>query len=466
MMKYDLVIHNGNVVLPDAIHQVDIGIQSGKITNLESGLDPAAAAQTLDASGLLIFPGFIDSHTHMGIPIKDTWSADNFESGSRAAAWGGITTILDFTVQAKGQSYREALAERRGRAQGKCHIDYGIHVNVTDNNPASQHEIGELIQDGFTHFKAFTTYREAGMMIEGDDFRRVLGEIGRHGGFLMLHAEDNELIAQATTQNLAQGNTSPIYHARSRPATAEAKAIRDAAALARDLDAQLYIVHLSSQAGLEAGLEARARGTKIYLETCPQYLLLTEQVFERDNGCWYITTPPMRTAADAHALWQALSDGHIDTVATDHCPFTIAQKESGGRDFLHTPNGIPGVATLFPLLYTYGVKENQITLKRMLELLAENPARIFGLDDRKGKIAVGMDADLVLWDERKEHILTAQEILGAADWNPYEGVPVAGKVAYTVGRGRVLIANGQFVGNEIWGDLVTSNQSDTLVTGH
>ncbi|MBK9049649.1 MAG: dihydropyrimidinase [Chloroflexi bacterium] len=443
---FDLIIYNGSVVFSHGTLRVDIGVKDGKIAALEQGLDTAAATQTLDATGLLIFPGFIDSHTHMGIPIKDTWSADDFESGSRAAAWGGVTTILDFTVQARGQSYRQALDERRGRAQGKSHIDYGIHVNVTDNNPAWQHEIGELISEGFTHFKAFTTYREAGMMIEPDDMRRVLGEIGRHGGFLMLHAEDNELIAQATAPNLAAGNLTPIYHARSRPATAEAKAIRDAAAIARDLDAQLYIVHLSSQAGLEAGLEARAKGTKIYLETCPQYLLMTEQMFARPNGHWVITTPPMRTAADAQALWQALADGHIDTVATDHCPFTIAQKESGGRDFSRTPNGIPGVATLFPLLYTYGVAEGQITLKRLLELLAENPARIFGLDDRKGKIAIGMDADLVLWDEREETTIQAQEIPGAADWNPYEGVPVAGKVVSTLSRGRVLIANGQFVG--------------------
>lgn len=455
---FDLVILNGRVALPDGWQNLDIAIQAGKIVTLEADLKPAAATSTLDATGLLIFPGFIDSHTHMGIPIKDTWSADDFESGSRAAAWGGVTTILDFTVQAHGQSYRQALDERRGRAQGKSHVDYGIHVNVTDNNPSWQHELGELISEGFTHFKAFTTYREAGMMIEPDDMRRVLGEIGRHGGFLMLHAEDNKLIAQATQPNLAAGNLTPIYHARSRPAEAEAKAIRDAAAIARDLDAQLYIVHLSSQAGLEAGLEARIHGTKIYLETCPQYLLMTEQMFERPNGHWFITTPPMRTAADAHALWQALADGHIDTVATDHCPFTIAQKESGGRDFSRTPNGIPGVATLFPLLYTYGVTEGQITLKRLLELLAENPARIFGLDDRKGKIAVGLDADLVLWDEREESIIQAQEIPGAADWNPYENVPVAGKVVYTLSRGRVLIANGQFVGDEVWGECVTSRQ--------
>lgn len=455
---FDLVILNGRVALPDGWQNLDIAVQAGKIVALETNLKPAAATRTLDATGLLVFPGFIDCHTHMGIPIKDTWSADDFESGTRAAAWGGVTTILDFTVQARGQSYRQALEERRGRAQGKSHIDYGIHVNVTDNNPAWQHEIGELISEGFTHFKAFTTYREAGMMIEPDDMRRVLGEIGRHGGFLMLHAEDNELIAQATQQNLAAGNLAPIYHARSRPATAEAKAIRDAAAIARDLDAQLYIVHLSSQAGLEAGLEARAKGTKIYLETCPQYLLMTEQMFERPNGHWVITTPPMRTAADAHALWQALADGHIDTVATDHCPFTMAQKESGGRDFSRTPNGIPGVATLFPLLYTYGVTERQITLKQLLELLAENPARIFGLDDRKGKIAVGMDADLVLWDEREETTIQAQEIPGVADWNPYENVSVAGKVAYTLSRGRVLIANGQFVGDEVWGECVRSRQ--------
>lgn len=459
MMKYDLVIHSGNVVLSESVSRIDIGIQDGKVVALETGLDPAAATQTLDATDRLIFPGFIDCHTHMGIPIKDTWSADNFESGSRAAAWGGITTILDFTVQARGQSYRQALEERRGRAQGNSHIDYGLHVNVTDNNPAWQHEIGELISEGFTHFKAFTTYREAGMMIEGDDFRRILGEIGRHGGFLMLHAEDNELIAQATAHNLAEGNLAPIYHARSRPATAEAKAIKDAAALARDLDAQLYIVHLSSQAGLEAGLEARAKGTKIYLETCPQYLLMTEGMFERPNGHWYITTPPMRTAADAEALWQALADGHINTVATDHCPFTIVQKESGGRDFNRTPNGIPGVATLFPLLYTYGVRDGRISLKRMLELLAENPAHIFGLDDRKGKIAVGMDADLVLWDEREMVELHAADIPGAADWNPYEYVVVAGKVTHTLSRGRILIADGQFVGHDVRGELLVSRNS-------
>jgi len=457
---FDLLIHNGQVALSKGWQSLDIAIQAGKIVALEANLKPAAATHTLDATGLLIFPGFIDSHTHMGIPIKDTWSADDFESGSRAAAWGGVTTILDFTVQARGQSYRQALEERRGRAQGKSHVDYGLHVNVTDNNPAWQHEIGELIGEGFTHFKAFTTYREAGMMIEPDDMRRVLGEIGRHGGFLMLHAEDNELVARATQPNLAAGNLAPLYHARSRPAEAEAKAIRDAAAIARDLDAQLYIVHLSSQAGLEAGLEARAQGTKIYLETCPQYLLMTEQMFERPNGHWYITTPPMRSAADAQALWQALADGHIDTVATDHCPFTIAQKESGGRDFSRTPNGIPGVATLFPLLYTYGVTEGQITLKRLLELLAENPARIFGLDDRKGKIAIGMDADLVLWDEREESIIQAQEIPGAADWNPYENVPVAGKVVSTLSRGRMLIANGQFVGDEVWGACVTSHKKN------
>ncbi|MEI2609946.1 MAG: dihydropyrimidinase [Candidatus Promineifilaceae bacterium] len=455
-MTFDLLIKNGQAVLPYGPSAVDIAIKEGKIVALQPDLDPAAATQTLDASDLLVFPGFIDCHTHMGIPIKDTWSADDFESGSRAAAWGGVTTILDFTVQAKGQSYRQALEERRGRAQGKSHIDYGIHINVTDNNPLWLREIGELIGEGFTHFKAFTTYREAGMMIEGDDFRRILGEIGRHGGFLMLHAEDNELIAQATGQNVAAGNLAPIYHARSRPATAEAKAVRDAAALARSLDAQLYIVHLSSQAGLEAGLEARAQGTKIYLETCPQYLLMTEGMFERPNGHWYITTPPMRTSNDAEALWQALADGHINIVATDHCPFTVAQKESGGRDFTRTPNGIPGVATLFPLLYTYGVTDGHITLKRLLELLAENPARIFGLDDRKGQIAVGLDADLVLWDERESVPLKAAHIPGAADWNPYENVIVAGKVVYTLSRGRVLIADGQFVGHDIWGELCSA----------
>lgn len=453
---FDLLILNGLVALPGELARLDIGVREGKIAALTPNLGDAAAAYTIDATGQLVFPGFIDCHTHMGIPIKDTWSADDFASGSRAAAWGGITTILDFTVQAPGQSYHNALLERRGRAQRQCHIDYGLHVNLTDNNPAWQPEIGQLIADGFTSFKAFTTYREAGMMIEPADLRRLLGEIGRHGGLLMLHAEDDELVSQATQANQAAGRLAPIYHARSRPAAAEAKAIRDAAAVAREAGAPLYIVHLSSQAGLEAGLEARAKGTTIYLETCPHYLLMTEGMFERPNGHWYITTPPMRTAADAEALWQALADGHIDTVATDHCPFTIAQKESGGQDFSRTPNGLPGVATLFPLLYTYGVQDERISLARLLELLAENPARIFGLAQRKGQIALGLDADLVVWDERVMTKVNAAEIPGAADWNPYQNVVVGGKVTFTVSRGRVLIAKGQFVGPDVWGECLTA----------
>lgn len=455
---FDLLVLNGLVALSGELTRLDIGVQGGKIAALEPDLRDAAAAHTIDATSQLIFPGFIDCHTHMGIPIKDTWSADDFESGSRAAAWGGITTILDFTVQTPGQSYHNALLERRGRAQGHSHIDYGLHVNLTDNNPAWQPEIGQLIADGFTSFKAFTTYREAGMMIEPADLRRLLAEIGRHGGLLMLHAEDDEIVNQATQANRAAGHLAPIYHARSRPAAAEAKAIRDAAAIAREVDAPLYIVHLSSQAGLEAGLEARAKGTTIYLETCPHYLLMTEGMFERPNGHWYITTPPMRTAADAEALWQAIADGHIDTVATDHCPFTIAQKESGGRDFSRTPNGMPGVATLFPLLYTYGVQDERITLARLLQLLAENPARLFGLEQRKGKIAVGLDADLVVWDEREWMKLQAAAIPGAADWNPYENVVVKGKVTYTIGRGRVLVANGQFVGDDVRGECITATK--------
>jgi dihydropyrimidinase len=453
---FDLLLLNGLVASSDGYERLDIGVQEGKIAALEPNLGDAAAAHTIDAADQLVFPGFIDCHTHMGIPIKDTWSADDFESGSRAAAWGGITTILDFTVQTPGQSYHNALLERRGRAQGHCHIDYGLHVNLTDNNPGWQPEIGQLIKQGFTSFKAFTTYREAGMMIEPADLRRLLAEIGQHGGLLMLHAEDDEIIRQATATNLAAGHLAPIYHARSRPAEAEAKAIRDAAAIARQVNAPLYIVHLSSQAGLEAGLEARAQGTKIYLETCPHYLLMTEGMFERPNGHWYITTPPMRTAADAEALWQAIADGHIDTVATDHCPFTIAQKESGGRDFTRTPNGMPGVATLFPLLYTYGVQDERISMPRLLQLLAENPARIFGLEQRKGRIAIGLDADLVVWDEREWVKLQAADIPGAADWNPYQNVVVGGKVAFTVSRGRVLVVDGRFVGDNVWGKCLTA----------
>lgn len=450
---FDLLIQHGNVVRPDGVTRADVGVRDGRIVALAPEL-PGTAAQSINASHKLVFPGFIDAHTHMGIPIKDTRSADDFSSGSRAAAFGGVTTILDFTVQRRGQTPREALVERIALAEGQSHVDFGIHVNITDRPTEHLADIPALIAEGFNSFKLFTTYREAGMMSTWPDVRAVMATVAAHGGVVLLHAESNEIVERETARYVDSGVTAAIYHARSRPAEAEAEAIREAGAIARDVGARLYIVHLSSRAGLEAGLAARAQGAEIYLETCPQYLVLDESRYEGDHGHYYITTPALRTRADAEALWEALAAGEIDVVGTDHCPFTREQKDSAGGVFYLTPNGMPGVETLFPLLYTYGVAEGRISLERLVSVLAQNPAHIFGIDRRKGAVAVGQDADFTIWDPGVETTITASRQHGAADWSPYEGMRVAGRLSHTILRGQVLVEGDAFSGAEVYGELL------------
>ncbi|MDT8307433.1 MAG: dihydropyrimidinase [Anaerolineae bacterium] len=457
---FDLLIQHGNVVLPGDVVRVDVGVREGKIVALAPSL-PGTARRTIDAGQQLVFPGFIDAHTHMGIPIKETTSADDFSSGSVAAAFGGVTTILDFTVQQAGQSPRAALEERIALAQGKSHVDFGVHVNFTSEPLRYLREIPGLIADGFNSFKLFSTYREAGMMSTWPEFRAVMETVAAHGGVVLLHAESNEIIERETERYVNSGVTAAICHARSRPAEAEAEAIREAGAIARDLGARLYIVHLSSKAGLEAGLAARAQGAEIYLETCPQYLVLDESRYKGEKGHYYVTTPALRTRADGEALWEALAAGEIDVVGTDHCPFTREQKESADGVFYLTPNGMPGVETLFPLLYTYGVAEGRIDLARLVSVLAENPARIFGIDARKGAIALGRDADIIIWDPKAETTIEAPRLHGNADWSPYEGMRVAGRLTHTILRGQVLVEGEKFAEEDVFGELLTAPQPGT-----
>jgi len=461
---FDLLIKNGDVVLPQGPARLDVGVRDGRVVALASDLPAKKAGRVVNAAGKLVFPGFIDAHTHMGIPIKDTTSADDFESGSIAAAFGGVTTILDFTVQEPGESLREAVEVRVKKAAGKAHVDFGIHVNVTDRPLEHLEEIPGLITEGFTSFKVFSTYREAGMMIPWEEFREVMRVVNQQGGLLMLHAEDNDVVEKHTAEYVDGGERAPICHPRSRPAMAEAKAIRDAGAIAAKLGAPLYIVHLSSAAGLEAGLDMRRQGAKLYLETCPQYLVLTEEKYEGKEGHLYITTPALRTEADVKALWQALAAGQINSVGTDHCPFTREQKDRHEGVFHLTPNGMPGVETLFPLLYTYGVRAGRISLAQMVDLLAANPARIFGIAGRKGSIREGGDADFAIWDPEGESTLTADILHGNADWSPYEGMKIAGRLAYTILRGQVLVEGDRFVGQGVKGDLLRAERHHRPVT--
>jgi len=455
---FDLLIRNGKIATESGFQKLDIGILAGKIFSIRPKLNQPAD-RIIDAFNRLIFPGFIDSHTHMGIPIKDTMSADDFDSGSIAAAFGGVTTILDFTVQQKGQSLKDALRDRMNLAKGKSCIDFGMHINVTDQPEKWLYQIPELIEDGFTSFKVFSTYREAGMMIDWEQFRRILKIVNDNGGLLMLHAEDNDTIEVQTRNNIRAGNSSAIYHARSRPADAEAKAINTAAKIAGELDARLYIVHVSSRIGLETALKAREQGVKLYLETCPQYLLLDESRYCEDNGYLYIATPPLRTKEDNNFLWEAIRDGIIDTVGTDHCPFTIAQKNLGGGSFQNIPNGLPGVETLFPLLYTYGVCEGRISFKRLIDVLVTNPAAIFGLSQKKGAIQIDHDADLVIWNPPEEKTISNNNLHGRADWSPYVGMEIKGELEFTILRGNILVEKGELTELRNRGKLLRSDET-------
>lgn len=450
--KFDLLVQNGKVVTHSRVRQSDIGVRRGKIVALEPTL-PQNATQVIDVSNKLVFPGFIDAHTHMGIPIMNTHSIDDFESGSVAAAFGGVTTIIDFTVQGKGEMLKDSVERRLQLAQGKCHVDYGLHVNITDEPEMHLWEIPELVDEGFRSFKVFSTYRQAGMMVTWGQFEDILEKVKQSSGLLMLHAEDNDVVESMTEELVSSGRKRPMSHALSRPPHAESCAILNAMEIALDLDAPLYVVHLSSWDGLDAGLEARSMGLNIYLETCPQYLVLTEERYREENGHYWITTPPLRPKEDSQSLWEALAEGQIDVVATDHCPFTIQQKESGGRAFDQTPNGLSGVETLFPLLYTYGVAEGRISLERLVQVLARNPAEIFGLYPRKGTIAIGSDADLVIWDPDAGYEITAERMHGNADWSPYAGLRIKGKLDFTVLRGQVLVKGDKFLGEETFGEL-------------
>lgn len=450
--SFDLLILKGIVVTDTTCDNLDVGIKKGKITALSPNL-PANANRIIDARDKLVFPGFIDAHTHMGIPIMDTHSSDDFESGSIAAAFGGVTTIIDFTVQEKDQTLKDSVEARIKKAQGKSHIDYGLHVNITDEPDIRLWEIPELVEQGFTSFKVFSTYKEAGMMVNWDQFSLILDKVHQHGGLLMLHAEENDIIETTTQEIISTGNTRAIFHALSRLPDAESSAVFRAAEIAIALEAPLYIVHLSSYAGLEVALEARDLGCELYIETCPQYLVLNEEYYNRQNGHFYITTPPLRSRDDHWSLWEALADGEVDVVATDHCPFTAAQKNRGDGVFYRTPNGLPGVETLFPLMYTYGVKKGRISLQRLVQLLAKNPAKIFGLYPRKGTIQIGSDADLLIWDPNQEYAITTDNLHGTADWSPYEGMKISGKLEYTILRGQVLVQNGNFIGETVKGEL-------------
>lgn len=434
-----LVLRGGRVVSPRGIETRDVYIEDGKI------VPPGPADEVADVSGCLLFPGFIDSHTHLDMPVSGTVTADDFASGTRAALAGGTTVILDFATQDKGHTLAEALEVWHRRADGNCACDYGFHMAVTDWNEATRAEMGQMAAAGVTSFKAYMAYDN--LRLSDDELREMLREAKALGAWVGVHCELGDEVTHRVARELAQGHTEPKYHPLSRPNPVEAEAVQRLMELSAEAgNAPAWVVHLSTREGLAAIEAARARGQKVLVETCPQYLTLTDEVYEKPDfeGAKFVCSPPIRKAADKAALWQAAAAEEIDIISTDHCSFNFkGQKELGLHNFSQIPNGLPGIEHRPALIWSTGVVPGHITAEQMCALLSEKPAKAFGLWGRKGALDMGFDADVVVWDPQAASVLQAAGQQMNCDYSPWEGFALCGGPRAVYLRGTLSAREGK-----------------------
>jgi dihydropyrimidinase len=448
-----LLITNGRIITASDDYEADVFCHDGVIAAIGRDL-PAhrfSADRTIDARGQYVIPGGIDVHTHLNMPFGGTTSADDFESGTIAAAFGGTTSLIDFAIQYRGQTMRHALDDWMKRADGKAVIDYGFHMIVTELEDAGLSEMDRLVRDeGVTSFKLFMAYPGV-FMVDDQTIFRALRRTGDNGGLVCMHAENGGVIDELVKEALRKGQTAPKYHALTRPSRAEGEATGRAIALAEMARVPIYIVHLSAADALEKVKEARDAGLPAYAETCPQYLFLSYDNYEEPgfDGAKYVMSPPLREKWHQDVLWKGLQKNDLQVISTDHCPFCMAeQKELGRNDFSKIPNGAPGIETRLTLVHDGGVRNNRISMNRFVELCSTTPARMFGLFPRKGTIAVGSDADVVVFDPDRKATLGVKTLHMKVDYNPYEGRIVQGAPSTVIVNGNVVIDGDGFVGKK------------------
>lgn len=440
-MKY--LFKNGSLVSSAGCFQADLLTEGEKIAQIGVELS-AEDAQVIDVSGKYIFPGFIDTHTHFDLDAGDFHTADDFATGTKAALAGGTTAILDFTTQEKGETLKEALENWHRLAKGKACCDYGFHMSITDWNPAVKAEIKEMTRLGVTSYKLYMAYDN--LMVNDREILEILEAVEAENGIVGVHCENQKIIQGVTAKLQKKEKNSPGLHPKSRPAEAEAEAIHRLLVLAKLAKAPVNIVHLSSALGLRQLRRARLEGQRAFAETCPQYLVLDDSVYEQPGflGAAYVCAPPIRKPEDAQALWEAISRDELDMLGTDHCSFHMnGQKTRGLQDFTRIPGGLPGVEHRAALFYHFGVNAGRVTVEQMCRLLSERPAKLFGMYPRKGSLSPGSDADLVIWDPDEEWTITAKEQEQNVDYTPYEGMQVKGRAWKVFLRGRLAAENGK-----------------------
>jgi dihydropyrimidinase len=448
-----LLITNGRIVTASDDYEADVYCEDGIIAAIGRNLPSHrfTADRTIDARGQYVIPGGLDVHTHLNMPFGGTTSADDFESGTIAAAFGGTTSLIDFAIQYRGQTMRHALDDWMKRADGKAVIDYGFHMIVTELEDAGLSEMDRLVRDeGVTSFKLFMAYPGV-FMVDDQTIFRALRRTGDNGGLVCMHAENGGVIDELVKEALRKGQTAPKYHALTRPSRAEGEATGRAIALAEMARVPIYIVHLSAADALEKVKEARDAGLPAYAETCPQYLFLSYDNYEEPgfDGAKYVMSPPLREKWHQDVLWKGLQKNDLQVISTDHCPFCMAeQKELGRNDFSKIPNGAPGIETRLTLVHDGGVRNNRISMNRFVELCSTTPARMFGLFPRKGTIAVGSDADVVVFDPDRKATLGVKTLHMKVDYNPYEGRIVQGAPSTVIVNGNVVIDGDRFVGKK------------------
>jgi dihydropyrimidinase len=440
------LIKNGNVVTAVDSYFADLLIDEGKVAVIGNRLD-LEADKVIDASGKLVIPGGIDPHTHMELPFGGTFASDDFRTGTIAAAHGGTTTIIDFAVQYHGESLIQAVDNWHMKAEGKTAIDYGFHLITTDLPDERVPEMRQLINEGVMSFKLFMAYPGVFLVDDATIFR-AMKNAGNWGGLICMHAENGIVINEIIKHALAEGKTAPKYHALTRPTKAEAEGVHRAIAIAEMAEAPVYIVHLSCADALEEVREARDHGLHAYAETCPQYLFLDYSLYEGEGfeGAKWVMTPPLREKWNQDKLWQGLQGNDLQVISTDHCPFCMKEKELGRDDFTRIPNGGPGVEHRMSLIYNGGVAGGKIGLNRFVELTSTSAAKLFGLFPRKGTIAIGSDADIVIFDPNEEMTLSAATHHMNVDYSAYEGMKVRGVTKTVLSRGKVVIEDGKYLG--------------------